>query len=121
MKSKLVISRVKRCLCGDLRACYCQSCQRDKRITGEISSMRVNEGRVKTHFLDTRLSLTIQLNNDDGLSLSFQRQGAVKACVLYLFLFGSGHSLSCMSYSHSLFEQQFPFIDPCKVPGCVNR
>lgn len=24
------------------------------------------------------------------------------------------------SNSHSFFEQQFPFIDPCKVPGSVN-
>ena len=24
------------------------------------------------------------------------------------------------SYSHTFFEQQFPFIDPCKVPGSVN-
>lgn len=82
MKPKLVISRVKQCLCSDLRACYCPSCQRDKRITGEISSMRVNGGRVKTHFLDTRLGLTIQLNNDNGLSLSFQRP---LACVFFFF------------------------------------
>lgn len=46
MKLKLVIS--KRCLCSDLRACYFQSRQRDKRITGEISSMRLNKGRLKT-------------------------------------------------------------------------
>lgn len=113
MKPKLVISRVKQCLCSDLRACYCQSCQRDKRITGEILSMRVNEGRVKTHFLD-RLSLAIQLNKDDGLSLWYSvGMRAVRACVIVWVV--------CLeSYSHHLFEQQFPFIDPCKVPGSVN-
>ena len=32
MNPKLVFSREARRLCGDLRVCYCQSCQRDKRI-----------------------------------------------------------------------------------------
>lgn len=72
---KLVISRARQYLCGDLRACYCQSCQRDKRIAGEISSMRVNEGRVETLFREgAGPSLALQLNNEDGLSL-FCREG----------------------------------------------
>lgn len=57
--------------------------------------MRVNEGRVKTHFLDTRLSLAIQLNNDDGLSVwSMLETRALKALCYLFFLFRSGRSLS---------------------------
>lgn len=77
MKLKLVISRVK--LCGDLRACYCQSCQRDKRITGEISSMSVNGAKLRHFFLDTRMRLAIQLNNDDRLSQFPKGKGPQRA------------------------------------------
>lgn len=44
------------------------SCQIDKRTTGEISSIRANEGSIKSGFLDRRLTLRIQLNRDNGLS-----------------------------------------------------
>ncbi len=94
MKPKLVIWRVK--LCGDLRACYCQSCQRDKRITGKISSMRVSEGRVKT-FSGHKNEAGYTIKQRRWTFSVFQRQGASKGWVFYLFLFGSGHSLSCMS------------------------
>lgn len=67
MKPKLVISRAKQCLCSDLRVCYCQSCQRDKRITGEISSMKLSESKVKARFLDRGPSSVIELNNDNLL------------------------------------------------------
>lgn len=44
------------------------SCRTDKRTTGEISSIRANEGKLKSHFLDRRLILAIQLNKDNRLS-----------------------------------------------------
>lgn len=80
--------------------------------------MRVNEGRVETLFGEgTGPSLALQLNNEDGLSL-FRREGG--DFIPFHLDQVTDWLVRLKSYSHTFFEQQFPFIDPCKVPGSVN-